>query len=377
MHMPLDRFVLGAAVAGLVTLTIGCQQEYGLTGQAPNVHPDDVTDCGFTPISGTKLSRYDCNPVFSGTDEGWGSGVGSVGFHATEVLGHPFYQMWYTSRPEGAGYGEWALGYAISAEGTDWQAHAQNPLIQAQPGQWDEDSFAGPVVVWDPQIDQYVMAYQGFTLGPSGVWGLGIATSPNGVSWSKHPGNPVVDFGDFGMDFSPCWPLTITLSGGGYRGYITADETDFLDELFGAEPSCNIYAMSAVDLGAWTLGSHPILEGEHWYEERGFTNAAVVEFEGVEYMFYLGFEEWVRGDQVLSAVNTNFALATSVDGGHTWHKDPGNPFPVNLTSPGRLSAIGAQVVGERIHLWITDHYEELGRSAVGYFLYEPNIDDHP
>ena len=39
--------------------------------------------------------------------------------------------------------------------------------------------------------------------------------------------------------------------------------------------------------------------------------------------------------------------------------------------------VAAQVVGRRIHLWIDDYYEEVGGNAVGYFLYEPDIEPHP
>jgi hypothetical protein len=35
-----------------------------------------------------------------------------------------------------------------------------------------------------------------------------------------------------------------------------------------------------------------------------------------------------------------------------------------------------EVVGSRIHFWLTDDYE--GRSAVGYFYYEPGLEAaHP
>lgn len=378
MNMAANSRVALLGLAGVAALTLGCRQEYGLTGHAPSVHPDEVTECGFTPISGTKISRYDCNPVFAGTAETWGSGVGSVGFHATEVLGHPFYQMWYSTSPQGAGFGEWGLGYAISGSGTRWEAHAQNPLIRSQTGQWDQDSLAGQVVVWDSENKRYVMAYQGFTLGQdmfdSGIWGLGIATSSDGVAWSKHPANPVIDFNDFDDDISPCWPLTITGGGSGFRGYIAA--ADFWESMFG-ETRCEIYAMSALDLGTWSLSTRPILTADHWYEASGIASASIVEFEGIQYMFYIGFEDWIQGDGFQSATRMHFNLATSNDGGMTWHKDPTNPMPINLTSPGRTSAVGAQVVGGRIHLWVTDFYEEEGSSAVGYFLYEPNDPVHP
>ena len=38
---------------------------------------------------------------------------------------------------------------------------------------------------------------------------------------------------------------------------------------------------------------------------------------------------------------------------------------------------GAQVVGSRIHLWITDYYPELDQQAVGYFIFDPSVEAYP
>ena len=46
-----------------------------------------------------------------------------------------------------------------------------------------------------------------------------------------------------------------------------------------------------------------------------------------------------------------------------------NPLPINLTTPGMISDVGAQVIGSRIHLWVTDTYD--GVNSVGYFILSP------
>ena len=152
-------------------------------------------------------------------------------------MGHPFYQMWYTSSNSDQ-FGNFGMGYAISSDGTNWNTNPSNPLFEADTTAWDQDSVAGQVIVWDPIEKEYVMAYQGYTQGSgeydwttgetdSGVWGIGIATSPDGVSWTKSAKNPVINFTeDFdvwsGAAITPCWPLTITLNRCGFRGYIAA-----------------------------------------------------------------------------------------------------------------------------------------------------------
>ena len=367
-------------------LLSACQVDYELTGERPDVNPGDVLDCPFSPVSGTKMQSYDCNPVFQNTDENWGGDVGSVGFYATEVLGHPFYQMWYTSSG-GNSFGQFGMGYATSADGSSWQTHPQNPLFEAETSAWDSDSVAGQVIVWDPIDEQYVMAYQGFTLGTgefdpntfeidNGTWGLGVATSSDGVTWNKSPRNPVIDFNaydPFTASISPCWPLTITLSRRGFKGYIAATKTD---ESFFGEAPCHIYGMSGLDAETWVIDeARPILEAGEAYDRMGIAGASVVEYNEILYMFYVGFQAWEQYDGYQSATNLTLNLATSRDDGVSWQKDPNNPIPIGRSQEGLISDVAAQVIGERIHVWVTDDYD--GQQAVGYFLYEPSIEIHP
>ena len=123
--------------------------------------------------------------------------------------------------------------------------------------------------------------------------------------------------------------------------------------------------------------SAPVLAGGDDYDLYGMTGASVVEFNDVLYMFYIGFSLWEENQDiagVISASQSTLNLATSVDGGETWVKDPNNPIPINTTSALEVSDVGAQVIGSRILLWVTDNYEDT--AAVGYFYYEPDIDDH-
>jgi hypothetical protein len=408
---------------------LSCSSDYELMGEKPNVDPGSVTDCLFSPVPGTKVSVYDCNPVFPGEEEG---DVGSIGFYATEVLGHPFYQMWYGS--------DLGMEYAVSSNGTDWDTYPESPLFGMDSGAWDQDAVTGQVVVRDTIDDQYLMSYQGYNLGnPSDslddTWGIGVATSPDGIDWTKHPDNPVIDFTEYeitetdfwnhfcnveasdsyicdllGVSYTsatepssaiqPCWPLTITLTDRGtFRGYIGAkDSMEMLNSFDWAQfeadiwagneaslqsngyAACDIYSMDGLSPGSWMINEgQPAIAGtDGGPDAGGAVSAAVVEYGDVQYMFYIGFEEWEEDsvyEGVISAVRTTLNLATSEDGGVSWTKDLNNPIPIHLTDPGQLSAIGAQVIGSRIHLWVTDSYS--GQNAVGYFYYEPELEsDH-
>ena len=339
--------------------------------------------------------------------------------------------MWYGS--------DNGVEYAVSNNGTDWDRHPASPLFGPDAGTWDDSSISNQVVVWDPMDSQYVMSYQGFSLGQSSVaeddqWGIGISTSPDGVSWTKHPYNPVIDFNDYsvteqdfwdyfcsvavnnpstcsliGITYStfsqpsskiqPCWPLTITMTNrGNFKGYIGAkdslevlesfDWTKFENDIWSGNeaslerlsfPAFHVYSMDAMAIYNWIINeNHPALSGQMGgYDGGGIASAAVVEYKETLYMFYVGFETWVEDPVnvgVISGVHTSFNIATSTDGGITWTKDPGNPYPINLTEPGEISAIGAQVIGSRIHFWLTDNYSS--NNAVGYFYYEPDLDQN-
>ena len=365
----------------LVPLICLSCSEYELTAKYPDVDPGSVTNCEFAEVDDVRVEdtimrEYTCNPVFSGTGENWAPGIGSVGFYATEVHGHPFYQLWYTSAQEqqevgecrdDQGFGNYAMGYAVSANGTDWDVHPSNPLILPDVNAWDADSIASQTIVWDPVESEYVMAYQGFTLGDGlfdpGIWGLGIAKSKDGVSWSKSMSNPVINFSELGGDLfnpgiSPCWPLTITMGQRGeFRGYMAATSPE---DSFLGETNCNIYSMTSFDAdGPWVIDeSKPVLAGGDLYDTRGVTSASVVEYGGILYMFYIGFTDWIQCTGYQTANNTTLNLATSTDGGDTWIKDPNNPLPItkNFPQTGTVSDVAAQVIGDRIHLWVTDTY---------------------
>jgi sucrose-6-phosphate hydrolase SacC (GH32 family) len=112
-----------------------------------------------------------------------------------------------------------------------------------------------------------------------------------------------------------------------------------------------------------------VFEAGTSYDSMGFTSASVVELDGIQYMFYTGFTGWTQFDGYQTATNITVNLATSTDEGATWTRDPNNPLPISTS--GVPSSIAAQVIGNRIHLWLTDQYD--GQSAIGYFLYEPEI----
>lgn len=351
----------------MLIFLLACTQDYELAKGPVDVNPGDVTECDFTRVEDTSFYSYDCNPVFPvGERADWEAQIGSVAFHVTPVMDHPFYQAWYVGIPDGADYGDYALGYAVSANGTDWTAHPDAPLLEA-PGQdqWDGDMMDAMQIVWDPETAQYVMLYQGYNIEEQVQdqgWGLGVATSADGVGWQRFDLNPVIDLTE-PADISYCWPLTLTLGTvAGFTGYVA-----------GANPAapnseaCEVYRINASDVATWTPDEEAVfLAGypDEWDDE-GFASMAIAELNGTSYMFYVGFGTWTYYDTYRSGENAFFGYAELV--GETWERR--GMVPIHTNEEGLVRAVAAQTVGNRIHLWVTDDYD--GASAIGYFLFDP------
>ena len=60
----------------LLALFACVSSDYEIYAEKPDVDPGLVTDCDFIPVAGTKISQYDCNPVFDGGETGAGSRAG-------------------------------------------------------------------------------------------------------------------------------------------------------------------------------------------------------------------------------------------------------------------------------------------------------------
>ena len=80
------------------------------------------------------------------------------------------------------------IGYATSSDGVNWTKHASNPVLEPGPeGAWDEISPGGPSVILVNST--YHMWYAVFD-GTNAL--IGYATSPDGFTWTKHASNPVI-----------------------------------------------------------------------------------------------------------------------------------------------------------------------------------------
>lgn len=357
-------------------LPAGCQ-EYTITTNF-DVKPGDITECQFTPIADTRMSVYDCNPVFTSTSTGVGGALGEVSIFAQPVLGHTFYQMWYRTDTDVRAR-PYEINYAVSTDGVEWLPDPNNPMTwDYRAGDFDNGLAQAPSMFWDPVNDEYVSLYQGFDKTFS-TNELAARTSPDGRTWTRTEASPFFSLSQAVGGLSACWPLSFGQApDGSFLGYLGLGPVVANP----ARQKCEPWLMTATDLnsqGGWAIGDGPLVPaGPEAWDAIGMTGASVAILDGTWYMFYIGAESWTPDAAhpgVQTATTTRLALATSPDG-LTWTKSPESPFPIAASKDGRISSVTTQVVGSRIHLWIGDWYADLQDHAVGYFYYEPDVPLH-
>ena len=94
------------------------------------------------------------------------------------------YHLWYTGQANGHSW----IGYAISPDGKLWKRMSAEPVLSAdQP--WEKVAVMCPHVIWDESTKLFRMWYSGGEQYEPNA--IGYATSPDGLHWTKHSGNPI------------------------------------------------------------------------------------------------------------------------------------------------------------------------------------------
>ncbi len=90
---------------------------------------------------------------------------------------------------------KWEIGLATSSDGISWTKYSGNPVLTVGgSGTWESGYIGRPTVIFDGK--EYIMIYQGKqSTNPK----IGFATSVDGINWNKYPNNPVLDQGASGL----------------------------------------------------------------------------------------------------------------------------------------------------------------------------------
>lgn len=136
--------------------------------------------------------KYTGNPVLTPTPNAWDA---DYTVDPKVLYDGKIYRMWYN----GGGSGTTGIGYASSANGVTWFKHNGPVLTPGPPGVWDSAIVQLGSVNWNGTLFQ--MWYRGSNTTIVDKGAIGLATSKDGVSWTKYFGNPVLKPSDIDQGY--------------------------------------------------------------------------------------------------------------------------------------------------------------------------------
>lgn len=201
----------------------------------------------------------------------------------------------------------------VSADYFRWEVHPSPVLSPGDAGEWDS------VDVLNPSVLKYRGSYYNLYSGFDGkTWHTGLATSSDGVAWTKT-----------GRVLSPdpkTWEADYIAANG---SALLVGEQIFYWYQAGQPPRIGL-AVSP-DWRHWTKHPQPVLEPgpRGSWDERGVADPYILRVSGVLYMYYLGQDR---------ARRQRLGVARSRDGVR-WQKLSANPI-LELGSPGDFDENG-------------------------------------
>lgn len=239
------------------------------------------------------------------------------------------YEMWFAASYGPPDWAPYRIGSAVSGDGITWTMHP-DPVLSPTPGTWDSNTVTGPVVI--RENGEYKMWYT------AGGGKIGYATSPDGMSWTKHAGNPIFEAGADAWEAGGVYTGTVTSVIGGYKMWYSGWTTSFTHESVGCATSADgiLWQRDTVN--------NPILEpgdpGD--WDDYGVYLPQILVIDNMHYIWYVGNEG--------SLEQTGFASSPD---GNSCSKHAG---PVLSPSPGRWDDYWVEsgtviLVGDTLHMW--------------------------
>ncbi len=130
-------------------------------------------------------------PVFEPDSSSWDSHF----LDTPEIIFDGQYKLYYFGDSDNDPVGG-AIGLAISTDGINWNRVGTSPILSpGAPGEWDGLFIESPTVVYDSVSGMYFMYFSGVDT----TWRvrIGGAMSPDGITWTKFSGNPIIVPGGF------------------------------------------------------------------------------------------------------------------------------------------------------------------------------------
>ena len=213
------------------------------------------------------------------------------------------WRIYYSGRPERS------IGVATSPDGlVDWSKRAENPVLTpGASGSWDSSTAERPSVI--KLGGKYYMWYTGSDGSTSQI---GLATSDDGISWTKHDSNPVLTPNSSGWDSSHVYSQGVLYEGGTVYLFYTAKGSS--SEQIG-------YATSADGVNWSKSSSNPVLPpSSSGWDSINTHNPDLTKVGSTYHMVYSG-----KGSTSPNAGHEQVGHAWSTDLDN-WTKNPHNPI---------------------------------------------------
>ena len=144
-----------------------------------------LTPAGGTYAAGTTVS-------FKATaNTGWYFVAWALNYSDTDSVWGNEYSAYYSNQnPASLAMNRTYILTAYFQQQNQWTRYAGNPILTGTLGAWDQSEAWGPQVFQYPN-GTYGMIYNGYS-SATGEPAIGLATSSDGLTWNKYPGNPIL-----------------------------------------------------------------------------------------------------------------------------------------------------------------------------------------
>lgn len=210
------------------------------------------------------------------------------------------------------------IGLATSTDGITWTRYdVNNPVLAfGAAGKWDDDGVGSPLV-WKEGSTWY-MLFNGRR--STGNFGIGLATSSDGISWTRYDvDNPVMAVTASAWDSAMLGPGTLMLKEGSTYYLYYMGGTSRTDQT-----TWKIGLATSADLHTWTKsGNNPLLSPVGSGNEWSISEPCVQKFGSIYYMWYQ-----MTGDDA-SLNRSRIGIASSSLKDSDWTKGSNNPIHDN------------------------------------------------
>jgi hypothetical protein len=191
------------------------------------------------------------------------------------------YFMFYSGSNTSSSNGTAQIGVATSTDGLNWTRYTSNPLLKSGIDTYDFYGLSDPTVL--VENGTWHMWYGGNRNGTSPDINICYATSTDGYSWSKHSGNPLMSNAgnNSAWNGTEIRPRSVLTNGNDYWIYYSANGT--------SNVTC-LGLMTSSDGVNWTDSpSNPLYKGASGWEARNTRYGSVDVYNGT-------YRMWVYAD---------------------------------------------------------------------------------